>query len=48
MFRKQIHLAQKLNLPIIIHNREATGDIVKILREEIAVFCGWYYALLQW
>ena len=40
LFRKQIHLAQKLNLPIIIHNREATGDVVKILREENAATVG--------
>ncbi|HWL25005.1 MAG TPA: TatD family hydrolase [Ureibacillus sp.] len=40
LFRKQIQLAQKLNLPIIIHNREATADIVKILREENAATVG--------
>ncbi|SOC44706.1 TatD family hydrolase [Ureibacillus acetophenoni] len=40
LFREQIRLAQKLNLPIIIHNREATGDIVKILREENAASVG--------
>ena len=40
LFRKQIHLAQKLKLPIIIHNREATGDVVKILREENAATVG--------
>lgn len=40
LFRKQIHLAQKLNLPIIIHNREATGDVVRILREENAASVG--------
>ncbi|RKQ13845.1 TatD family hydrolase [Ureibacillus endophyticus] len=40
LFRKQIHLAQKLNLPIVIHNRDATGDVVKILREENAAFVG--------
>lgn len=40
LFRKQIHLAQKLKLPIIIHNREATGDIVRILREENAASVG--------
>ncbi|XXM71853.1 TatD family hydrolase [Lysinibacillus sphaericus] len=34
VFRKQIHLAKKVKLPIIIHNREATQDIVDILREE--------------
>ncbi|MDN4495394.1 TatD family hydrolase [Ureibacillus aquaedulcis] len=40
LFRKQIHLAQKLELPIIIHNREATGDVVRILREENAASVG--------
>lgn len=40
LFRKQIHLAQKLKLPIIIHNREATGDVVRILREENATSVG--------
>lgn len=40
LFRKQIRLAQKLNLPIVIHNREATGDVVKILREENAATVG--------
>ena len=39
-FRKQIKLAQKLNLPIIIHNRDATGDVVRILREENAATIG--------
>lgn len=34
VFRKQIRLAKKVNLPIVIHNREATADIVEILREE--------------
>lgn len=36
VFRKQIHLARKVNMPIIIHNREATEDIIKILQEEKA------------
>lgn len=36
LFRKQIHLAKGLNLPIVIHNRDATGDVVKILKEESA------------
>jgi len=36
VFRKQIQLAKKVKLPIIIHNREATADIVEILREEDA------------
>ncbi|EMI11649.1 TatD family hydrolase [Anoxybacillus gonensis] len=34
VFRKQIRLAKKVKLPIIIHNRDATADIVDILREE--------------
>lgn len=36
VFREQIGLAKKLNLPIIIHNRDATEDVVQILREENA------------
>ncbi|HET6871606.1 MAG TPA: TatD family hydrolase [Sporolactobacillaceae bacterium] len=34
VFRVQIQLAKKLKLPIIIHNREATQDIIQILDEE--------------
>ena len=34
VFRKQIALAKRVKLPIIIHNREATQDIVNILKEE--------------
>lgn len=36
IFRKQIRLAKKVKLPIIIHNREATADVVRILEEEDA------------
>ncbi len=36
VFRKQIQLAKKVKLPIVIHNRDATQDIVDILREERA------------
>ncbi|MBH0231851.1 TatD family hydrolase [Halobacillus yeomjeoni] len=36
VFRKQIALAKKVKMPIIIHNREATEDIVEILKEENA------------
>ena len=32
-FVKQIDLANKLNLPVSIHAREASGDIVKVLKE---------------
>ncbi|PJN89221.1 TatD family hydrolase [Bacillus sp. mrc49] len=40
VFRKQIRLAKKVGLPIIIHNREATADIVNILKEEEASSVG--------
>ncbi|MFZ3591016.1 TatD family hydrolase [Bacillus sp. DJP31] len=36
VFRKQIRLARKVKLPIIIHNREATQDILDVLKEEKA------------
>lgn len=36
VFRRQIALAKRVNLPIIIHNRESTEDCVEILKEENA------------
>ncbi|AIC96590.1 TatD family hydrolase [Shouchella lehensis] len=36
VFRKQIALAKKVNLPIIIHNRDADQDVVELLEEEHA------------
>jgi TatD DNase family protein len=36
VFKKQIQLAKKVNLPIIIHNRDATNDVITILKEEKA------------
>ncbi|MBZ5203101.1 TatD family hydrolase [Planomicrobium chinense] len=36
VFRKQIRLAKKVQLPIIIHNRDATEDVLRILKEEEA------------
>ncbi|MBS3819071.1 TatD family hydrolase [bacterium] len=33
-FRQQLHLAQKLNLPVIIHSREAGKDVIKAVEEE--------------
>ena len=36
VFRRQIRLAKKVNLPIIIHNRDATEDVIAILEEEQA------------
>jgi TatD DNase family protein len=40
VFRKQIRLAKKVKLPIVIHNRDATADIVEILKEEGAAEVG--------
>jgi TatD DNase family protein len=40
VFRKQIRLAKKVNMPIIIHNRNATEDIIEILQEEDAKTVG--------
>lgn len=34
IFREQIRLARRQKLPIIIHNREAHADVVRILQEE--------------
>lgn len=34
-FIKQIDLAYELNLPIVIHSREATGDTMEILRNNL-------------
>ncbi len=36
VFLKQIHLAKKINKPIIIHNRNALKDILKILESEFS------------
>jgi len=40
MFRKQIAIAKEAGLPIVIHDREAHGDILKILKEENAAQVG--------
>ncbi|WP_226660094.1 TatD family hydrolase [Pseudalkalibacillus hwajinpoensis] len=40
VFRKQIALAKRVNLPIIIHNREATRDVIDVLKEENAAEVG--------
>lgn len=34
VFRRQIAIAKEINLPITIHNREATEDTYQILKEE--------------
>ncbi|AJY74912.1 TatD family hydrolase [Paenibacillus beijingensis] len=36
VFREQIRLARKVGKPIVIHNRDAHEDVVRILREEKA------------
>ncbi|MEW4372768.1 TatD family hydrolase [Paenibacillus kandeliae] len=36
VLREQIGLAREINMPIVIHNRDAHEDIVRILREEKA------------
>ncbi len=33
-FRKFIRLAQELDLPLIIHSRDASGEVLRILKEE--------------
>lgn len=33
LFRKQMKLAEKLNLPVVIHSRDATEDTINILKE---------------
>lgn len=35
-FRAQIRLARRLGLPVVIHDRDAHGDTLKILKEERA------------
>jgi len=35
MFRRQLRLARELNLPVVIHSREANDDTITILREEL-------------
>jgi TatD DNase family protein len=36
VFRRQLRLARSLNLPVIIHSREANEDTIQILREELS------------
>ncbi len=44
-FRRQIQLANKLHMPIVIHSRDADGKTMDILKEEGAFSeerCGWF------
>lgn len=34
VFRRQINIAKEHNLPITIHNRDATADVYRIIKEE--------------
>jgi TatD DNase family protein len=36
-FREQLALSRELNLPVVIHSRDAAEDTLRILREECAV-----------
>jgi len=45
VFRAQIALARELELPLVIHAREADDDVARILREEMAA--GPFSALLH-
>jgi TatD DNase family protein len=36
IFREQIRLARRLNKPIVIHNRDAHEDVLRLLKEEKA------------
>lgn len=40
LFREQIAIAKRTNMPIVIHNREATADVLDILEEEHAEVVG--------
>jgi len=40
MFRQQISIAREVGKPIIVHDRDAHGDVMKILREENAAVAG--------
>lgn len=35
LFIRQLGIAQKFNLPVVIHNREAGSDVLDILKEEL-------------
>lgn len=40
VFREQIRLARRVGKPVVIHNREAHADVVRLLKEENAAEVG--------
>jgi TatD DNase family protein len=36
VFRSQLRIARELNLPVVIHSREANDDTINIIRDELA------------
>ena len=36
VFKRQLGLARELNLPVVVHSREADSDTISILREALA------------
>jgi Tat protein secretion system quality control protein TatD with DNase activity len=46
-FRKQIQLAKKHKLPIVIHCREAFDEIFEILEEENRLICSGYFIVFR-
>jgi TatD DNase family protein len=36
IFARQLRIARRLNLPVIIHSREADNDTIKIIRDELS------------
>lgn len=40
VFRRQLRITRSLNLPVIIHSREANDDTIRILSEELAGYDG--------
>jgi TatD DNase family protein len=45
-FKEQIALAQKLNLPVIVHNRDSTDDLLAALRELSSSYRGVIHSFL--
>lgn len=43
MFKKQIELANKYNLPIVIHTREAVNDTLEMIKENLVINKGIFH-----